>query len=385
MKIVADENMPLVELAFGDLGSVVLRSGRSIRNQDLADADALLVRSVTEVNEELLARTPVKFVGTATIGTEHVDQQYLRQSCIEFVSAPGSNANSVAEYVVAALLALAQRSGSRLEGKTIGVVGVGQVGSQVARKAAALDMEVLLNDPPLARLTDGAGYLPLKDLMAVDFLSLHVPLTKSGEDATWHLADGDLLSKLSPGTVLLNTSRGAVVDSAALLAQLKANRLRAVLDVWEWEDERTGTPRPVDRELLDLCTVGTPHVAGYSWDGKANGTQIVHDAFCRFFGLQHEWSVAAYAPAPVVHTWRVTGTGHAEGQAAELIGRIYPLQEDDRLLRQSPRGPAEARAYFDELRKNYRVRREFSSTKVLTSDERSAAVFRGLGFDLRGD
>ena len=384
MKIVADENIPLVEQAFRDLANVIVRPGRSIGEEDLLDADALLVRSVTEVNEQLLGRSGVKFVGTATIGTEHVDEQYLRQRGIGFVSAPGSNANSVAEYVIAALLVLAARFGIRLGGRRIGVVGAGHVGTKVAEKTAALGMQALLNDPPLARLTHDSRYLPLEHLMDADFVTFHVPLTKSGQDATWHMVDSGLLNKLTPGIILLNTSRGAVVDSAALLRQLERGRVRAaVLDVWEWEDERKGTPRPVDHNLLESCALGTPHIAGYSWDGKVNATQMLHDGFCRFFGFERQWSAEGYAPAPPVSEWRVTERGHIEDRLADLVGRVYPLEEDDLLLRRTPREPAQAPAYFDALRKNYRVRREFSSTSVFTSDETYASAFRALGFSVR--
>ncbi|NQT84941.1 4-phosphoerythronate dehydrogenase, partial [bacterium] len=216
MKIVADENIPYVKEAFGSLGDVIPLPGRKIAPASVVDAEILLVRSITEVNASLLEGSRVRFVGTATIGTDHVDEEYLHSRGIAFASAPGSNANSVAEYVVAALLTTARRKNFPLKGKTIGVIGVGNCGSRVAKKAEALGMRVLLNDPPLWRQTGNKRFRPLEELFSADILTLHVPLTYEGIDATYHLVDEAFLSKLRPECILMNTSRGPVVDNLAL-------------------------------------------------------------------------------------------------------------------------------------------------------------------------
>ena len=213
----------------------------------------------------MLANSKVKFVATATIGFEHVDVDYLKNSNIGFASAPGSNANSVADYIVAALLSVAQKHKITLEGKSIGVVGVGNVGSKVAKKCAALGMIVKLNDPPLSRQTGDAKYRPLNELFDCDFITLHTPLTREGQDKTYHLADDKFFASLKTGCVFINTCRGAVHDTAALKAAIQNKKLGAViLDVWENEPN-------IDCELLRMVDISTPHIAGYSLDGKIAG------------------------------------------------------------------------------------------------------------------
>jgi len=189
MKIVADENIPFVKECFASIGDVQTLSGRKITPDAIAEADILLVRSITPVNEKLLAGSKVKFVATATIGFEHIDVEYLKNKSIGFASAPGSNANSVADYIIAALLSVAQKHKITLEGKSIGVVGVGNVGSKVAKKCVALGMIVKLNDPPLLRRTGDSKYRPIDELFDCDFITLHTPLTREGQDKTYHLAD----------------------------------------------------------------------------------------------------------------------------------------------------------------------------------------------------
>jgi erythronate-4-phosphate dehydrogenase len=252
MKILADANIPFVRECFSSVGSVEVLSGRDITPGVLADAEALLVRSITPVNRELLAGSAVRFVGTATIGFDHVDRAWLAQNGIGFASAPGSNANSAAEYVIAALLEIGRRHQLRLEGKSIGVVGVGNVGSRVATKCEALGMRVLRNDPPLQRQTGDPQYAPLPALFDCDFVTIHTPLTREGTDRTYHLADAGFFSSLKQGAVFLNAARGAIVDSPALKAAVRSGRLGAVvLDVWEDE------PR-IDTELLEMVDLGTP-------------------------------------------------------------------------------------------------------------------------------
>jgi erythronate-4-phosphate dehydrogenase len=235
MKIVADENIPLVKQAFGSFGEVETMPGRKIGPEAVRDAEALLVRSITRVDAALLSGSRVRFVGTATIGVDHVDRDWLKREGIGFASAPGSNAESVAEYVVAALLVLAERMNTSPAGKSLGVIGVGNVGSRVARNARALGMRVLLNDPPLKRATGDARYLTLEETLQADIVSLHVPLTREGLDRTWHLADEDFFRRMRPGSVFINTSRGAVAVCEGWMKALGKTLSAAVLDVWEHE------------------------------------------------------------------------------------------------------------------------------------------------------
>ncbi|UCE99756.1 MAG: 4-phosphoerythronate dehydrogenase, partial [Planctomycetota bacterium] len=236
MKIVADANIPSVKDCFSSIGEVKVVSGRKISLSLIAEAECLLVRSITQVNSDLLTGSRVRFVGTATIGFDHIDVDYLKKNNIGFASAPGSNANSAAEYVIAALLEIGQKHNITLEGKSIGVIGVGNVGSRVAQKTESLGMRAYLNDPPLQRQTGDAKYLPLEELYDCDFITLHTPLTFGGIDKTFHLADEKFFKSLKTGCVFINTSRGGVVDTNTLKETIRSNKLKATaLDVWENE------------------------------------------------------------------------------------------------------------------------------------------------------
>jgi len=385
MKIVADENIPFAVEAFGRLGEVVTVKGRTINRDMIRDADALIVRSVTRVNAELLDGTAVRFVGTATIGVDHVDVEYLRGRAIGFASAPGSNANSVAEYVVAALLVLARRglhgqdarATFRLEGMTIGVVGVGNVGSRVVRKAEALGMKVLQNDPPLQRQTGDLRFLPLEALLDADILTFHVPLTRRGPDATHHMINDRLLSRLKPGTILINTSRGAVADSEAVLRAVESGRLGGlVLDVFEKEPN-------ISSALVERADIATPHIAGYSYDGKVNGTLIVYRAACEFLGRPIEWSPKDAMPEPPYP--RVTARSNWDDEDAlrDLVLTIYDIEADDQRMRKILElPPAEQGPYFDHLRRTYPLRREFQNTCVQIGSVAPSlrAKIAGVGF-----
>lgn len=370
--------MPFAKAAFSTIGEVTLLPGRAITREAVADARILAVRSVTKVNADLLDGTGVAFVGTATIGVDHIDEAYLERRGIGFASAPGSNANSVAEYIAAALLTLAERRGETLEVKTIGIVGCGNVGSRVAAKAEALGMEVLRNDPPLRRETGSDLYRPLEELFEADFITLHTPLTKEGRDATHHLAGEAFLPRMRPNATLLNTSRGAVADNRALARALAENRIRdAVLDVWEGEPD-------IDFGLLDRAALGTPHIAGYSYDGKLNGTQMIYLAACRHFGIEPAFDMGDAAPAPAVPEIALSAEGKSDEDALrEAVRALYRIEDDDARLRAAASLPPEQRpARFDELRKTYPVRREFPNTRVACkgASERLLAKLRGLGF-----
>jgi len=382
MRIIADANIPFVRDCLSSVGDVQVLSGRDITPQVVAKADALLVRSITPVNERLLHDSSVRFVGTATIGFDHVDVAYLGGNGIGFASAPGSNANSAAEYVMAGLLEIARRRHLPLQGKSIGVIGVGNVGSRVAAKCAALGMEVRRNDPPLQRQTGDPKYVPLAALYDCDFITIHTPLTREGIDKTFHLADGGFFGRLKRGVVFVNASRGAVVDSQALTTAMEAGRLQAVvLDVWEGEPN-------IDAGLLGKVDLGTPHIAGYSFDGKVAGMVMIYRSLCKHFGLTPKFDVKDFLPAPEVPRLEIeTDDTDDEGLLARAVERIYRIARDDRDLRQIVRQPPEDRGrFFDALRKNYPVRREFQNTTVVPDRPRAGLLrkLRGIGFAVEG-
>lgn len=374
-RIVADENIPCVREAFSHLGEVRLLPGRAMSRAAVAEAELLLVRAVTRVDAQLLQGTPVRFVATATIGTDHLDLNYLTKQGVAFASAAGSNANSVAEYVMAALLHHTVAHNLVLQKSALGIVGVGNIGRRVARMAAGLGVKVLLNDPPLARETHNPKFLPLDALMEADIITLHTPLTHSGAAATFHLFDRDRLKKMKPGSVLFNTCRGEVVDNAALKEVLQSGHLRAaLLDVWENEPA-------IDTELLSLVEIGTPHIAGYSMDGKLNGTNQIYHAACGFLGVAPQWQMKDALP-PIVEPKIRLGENFAtlEKKLDILIKRVYDITVDDRRLRASLNlSVAERGRYFDELRKKYPVRREFQNY-IVTGENEASVQIKALGF-----
>lgn len=374
MKIVADANIPFAEEAFGSLGQVTLLPGRAIGPEQVRDADVLIVRSVTPVGPALLEGSRVRFVGSATIGLDHVDEPYLHTRGIAFAYAPGSNANSVAEYVIAALLALGRE---RYEGRILGIIGVGRIGTLVQEKALALGMTVLANDPPLER-AGRAGLVSLEELLCnSDIVTCHVPLTREGPDATFHLLDEARLVLLQPHAAVINTARGAVVDNAALLRALRGGRLGgAVLDVWEHE------PEP-DPALVEAVTLGTPHIAGYSFDGKVNGTKMLYDAVCAFLGRGRDRgfpNVPSEGNAPPVE---IEADASLDGILRSLVGKAYDIRRDDAALRASLKLPQPERARaFDLLRAEYPRRLEFRHTRVVLPPNlsRLRKALSGLGF-----
>lgn len=378
MKIIADQNIPFVKECFKHLGEVQLVPGRDVTAEMVADADALLVRSVTQVNESLLAGSSVKFVATATIGVDHIDQEYLAAQGIGFASAPGSNANSVAEWVTAALLTVAEKYDFPLAGKSIGIVGVGNVGSRVEAKCRALGLEVRLNDPPLARETGDAKYRPLEELYDCDIVTFHTPLTQDGPDKTAHLAGVDFFQRLKPGAIFINSSRGGVHDTQALHQAMDQERLRAViLDVWENEPT-------IDTTLLERVDLASPHIAGYSYDGKIAGLIMVYEALCQHFNLAPKHPRQDFLPEPLVPEI-VLGDKDRELQPIlrRVVKQVYDIEADDGRTRDILTTPAgQQGAFFDGLRKNYPIRREFQNTVIRCPQGQATLVqtLKGIGF-----
>jgi len=377
VKIVADANIPLLAEAFAPLGEVAAIPAHRMAPEVLRDADALLVRSVTRVDAALLANSRVRFVATATIGFDHIDKAYLARRGIGFAYAPGSNARSVAEYVLAAIFTLAERRRLRVTGEVLGIVGCGNVGGRLARMAEALGMKVLRNDPPLARQTGDLRYVPIDALAGADIVTFHVPLERSGPNATYHMIGRALLARLKRGVTLINTSRGAVADTAALKAAIDAKHLGAVvLDVWENEPN-------IDCELLERVNLATPHIAGYSYDGKVNGTRMVLEALCKHFGLRREWDPSPLMPPAASPRVRLPAGITVEKAVHEAARAAYDIESDDRRLRAVLAEPSEKRGeFFDSLRKNYPARREFPETTVELAEPNAAvkAAVEALSF-----
>lgn len=376
MKIIADENIPCVTQAFSTLGEVTLRPGRQLCAADVRAADVLLVRSVTRVGRELLEGSRVCFVGSATIGFDHVDRDYLRQQGIGFATAPGSNATSAAEYVVSAILALAERNGFDPADKSVGIIGCGNVGSRVLQKLTALGMPCLVNDPPLQAQGGHDGFVDLDEILKADIITLHVPLTKTGEHPTFHLVDRTVLENLKPGAILINTARGAVVDNRALDAMLDERAdLAVVLDVWEGEPD-------IDISLLEKVALGTPHIAGYSLDGKLRGTEMIYQAACDYLGLPAQgWNAGDALPEG--SALMLEDPGQDALKAA--VFHCYDVRQDDRRLRSIVSLSAGERPeYFDRLRKEYPVRLEFPCTTVMTNGMNAAQqqMLLGIGFNI---
>lgn len=364
MLIVADENIPLVDAFFAEFGEIRRLPGRQITRADVHDADVLLVRSVTKVDRDLLEGSAVRFVGTCTIGTDHLALDYFHQEGIQWSSAPGCNARGVVDYVLGSLLTLAEIEGADLNQRTYGVVGAGEVGGRLVNVLKGLGFNVLVCDPP-RQAAEGGDYVSLEQIIErCDVISLHTPLDKSSENATWHLLDQQRLNQLKHGTWLINASRGPVIDNNALREVLtRREDLQAVLDVWEAEPQ-------VDVELADLCVLATPHIAGYSLDGKQRGTAQIYQAFCDFLGQEAVIKLANLLPAPWLAKLELSADSDPAWALATVCRGVYDPRRDDADFRRSLVGTdQEQKLAFDALRKHYPVRREIEGLQVRIEGE----------------
>ncbi len=374
LKIVADENMPNVEALFSQYASVTLLNGRTIVPMDLAGADVLLVRSVTQVNQALLEGSQVRFVGSATIGTDHVDLDYLHSKAIQFAHAPGCNANSVVQYVLSAL-AFSGRLPALLDGsQQLAIVGVGNVGSKLVQVCENLNISYKAYDPPKAVLhPELLTWASWQEVLQSDVISLHVPLTHTGANKTYHLFDEDSLARLSKGMLLINSARGAVVDNQALIENIRSYRLEAIMDVWENEPE-------LSTKLRDVCILATPHIAGYSKDGKEQGTMMIFEAFLRHFHLSKATSVMlANDKKSSCLDWNAD-LSFAENLSLTIL-KSYPIAEDSSQL--AKLSQSSLKGDFDQLRKNYPKRLEFPHWTI-KNISRAADIKRikALGFKI---
>ncbi|MCP4311660.1 MAG: 4-phosphoerythronate dehydrogenase PdxB [Bacteroidetes bacterium] len=376
MRIVADHKIPFLKGALEGVARVVYLPGNEITREDLLDADALITRTRTRCDRSLLEGTKVSFIASATIGYDHIDTAYCEQAGITWTNAPGCNSASVRQYLVSILLYLASEKELKLKGSTLGVVGVGNVGSKVAGAAEALGMKVLLNDPPRARREGVSGFVTLDELLAQsDVISMHVPLNRGGEDNTFHMVNRQFIEKTKKGAVLVNSSRGAVVSEIELIEGIRSRKLsNVILDVFESEPV-------VNPELMELITLATPHIAGYSLDGKANGTGMSVRALSKHFGLGlDEWQPGDITPP--VHD-QILGDA-ASGDLYEILWDLYrqtyDVKADDSRLREHPET-------FESLRGNYPLRREPQaySVRLFQGNEEIREIIEALGFSMLAD
>ncbi len=358
MKVVADDKIPFLKGVLEPFAEVVYLPGKEIRRNDLLDADVLITRSITKCDAGLLKDTAVKMIATATIGDDHIDRTFCSRSGIEIATAPGCNTSAVEQYVTSALLTIAEKKNIYPEGKNIGIIGVGNVGSKVKNIGGILGMKALLNDPPRAEKEGNQGFAVLEDILEEsDVITLHVPLTFEGKYSTYHLAGESFFSKIRKPVIFINTSRGEVVDTNALKdAIAKGKILASVIDVWENEPD-------IDMELLKMVDIATPHIAGYSIEGKARATQMVVEAVSRKFKLGIHWQ-----PPELGKEERVIDINCTEKSDQrilfEAVSKVYNIMEDDALLRNAPDN-------FETLRRNYIFRREFEkyTLRLVNCDE----------------
>jgi len=374
MIIIADDKIPYLRGVLEPFAEVVYVPGDRINNSLLKNADALLIRTRTRCNEALLRGTSVQFIGTATIGYDHIDTDWCEKQGIVWKSAPGCNASSVNQYIASALVTLSERFGFSLKEKALGVVGVGNVGTRIVRTGELLGMQVYLCDPPRMRSEGACGFISLEGILReCDIITFHVPLHRSGIDRTYHMIDHELLTRVNPGTILLNSSRGEVADGNALKDAIHQGRLGGmVLDVWENEPD-------IDRELLNLCSLATPHIAGYSADGKAMGTAMVVRDLSSLFNLGIDDCETNYIPDPMNTKIRINFYGLTR---EEIISRAvlhtYRITEDDTKLREEISG-------FEKQRGSYPLRREFKAYNLAIehADPETKRICRKLGFNVK--
>ena len=373
MKIIADDKIPFLKGALEPFIDIEYLPGNSITKQDVIEADGLIVRTRTKCNADLLEGTKVKFIATATIGFDHIDTEYCRSKNIIWANAPGCNSGSVMQYIASVLLTIHKEQNIDLSKRVLGVVGAGNVGKKVIRLAESLGMQVVVNDPPRARNEGICGFLSIEGILReADIITLHVPLTLEGPDKTYHMVDEEFLKKINKGAYLINSSRGEVVNTNALYKALEDNKLQgAVLDVWENEPD-------INRELLENVFIGTPHIAGYSSDGKANGTTMAVQALSRFFDLGMDDWQPEEIPEPQEKIIACDARGKKlQDLFKEIILKTYSVREDDEKLRQDV-------SNFEKFRGNYPVRREFLAYEIqadnIRTEDRKALHRLGFNF-----
>jgi erythronate-4-phosphate dehydrogenase len=395
VQIVADENIPLLEQFFSEFGEIRKVAGRTMTSEDVKDADILLVRSVTKVNEALIANSPVKFIGTCTIGTDHIDLVHLdavnqqrkanNQQKIAFSSAPGCNAEAVVDYILSAVSVLIDKRDQIFEDISVAIIGVGNVGLRLRRRLEAMGVTVIAVDP-FKEASEVGELSSLDDALKADVVSLHIPITQTSEaaeHATYHLINEQRLQQMKPNACLINSCRGSVVDNVALEAHMSSHAyFESIIDVWEGEPN-------LNLELMNRCMLATPHIAGYSLDGKMRGTEQVYQACCQTFGLPIRNKLAQYLPEPSIKRIKFGDSVPVHQALRTAIRAVYEVRVDDGIMRSSllrTNGEAQAmRTQFDLLRKNYPLRRDIPTMRVEVPKKRQdlQQALEAAGFDVR--
>ncbi len=373
MKIIIDNKIPYIKGALEPFAEVVYLPGNQTTADAVKDADALITRTRTKCNKEILEGSSVRFIATATIGFDHIDTEFCKEAGIEWTNAPGCNAESVNQYIASALLSWAMKYRIDLKDKTIGIVGVGNVGSRVAKTCKILGMNVLLNDPPRERKEGAENFVSLKTIQKeADIITFHVPLNLDGEDATYHLVNDSFIQELNKKPLLINSCRGEVFDTQAINNAIDKKEISgAIIDCWENEPK-------IDLELLNKVDFGTPHIAGYSKDGKANGTKMSVQAVSRFFNLGIDNWEPNEIELPENTIIEIDGVQRREYSIlAEAILSTYDINNDFDALRSSPE-------LFEKLRGDYPVRREFDTFTIKARNISSEVLLKleALGFTI---
>jgi erythronate-4-phosphate dehydrogenase len=395
VQIVADENIPLLEQFFSEFGEIRKVAGRTMTSEDLKNADILLVRSITKVNEALIADSPVKFIGTCTIGTDHIDLGYLKtinqqrkansQQKIAFSSAPGCNAEAVVDYVLSAISVLIDKRDQIFQDISVGIIGVGNVGLRLRHRLEAMGVAVIAVDP-FKGAAEVGQLSRLDDALKADVVSLHIPITQVeevAEHATYHLINEQRLQQMKPDACLINSCRGSVVDNEALKIHMDNHaEFESIIDVWEGEPN-------LDLQLMSRCLLATPHIAGYSLDGKMRGTEQVYQACCQTFGLPIRNKLAQYLPEPSIKKIKFGDSVPVRQALRTAIRAVYEVRVDDGIMRSTllrTGGEAQAmREQFDLLRKNYPLRRDIPTMRVEVPGKRQDLknALEAAGFDVR--
>lgn len=373
MKVVIDNKIPFIKNVLEYYADVEYLEGSKITKERLQDTNALIIRTRTKCNAELLENTKVKFIASATIGYDHIDIQYCNSKGIKWVNAPGCNSGSVMQYMASALLHYAHQNNIDLKDRVLGVIGVGNVGSKIVKLSEILDMRVILNDPPKVRKEGLCGFLSLDSVLReADIITFHVPLIGTGEDKTYHIADKHFFERCNKGTIIINTSRGEVIDSVSLKVELGSGRLSGtILDVWENEPN-------IDTELLELASIATPHIAGYSADGKANGTKMAVQQFSRFFDLGlDDWEPDDIPRVKEPDIFCDGRNKSFQEILTEICLLTYPIETENTWLRDDYKK-------FESYRGYYPLRREYFNYTVYPSNikESDLVKLRRLGFKI---
>ncbi|MCK5686849.1 4-phosphoerythronate dehydrogenase [bacterium] len=378
-RILCSRGVSLAEKIFSDIGELEFYTGGTLKREMVESSDVLVTRSIDRIDKNILDGSMVRFVGSATTGNDHFDLEYMNQMKIHSYNAAGCNSNSVAEYVIAALFELSIKNNFQLSGKTLGIIGVGNIGSNLSSKAESIGLKILLNDPPRKRIcSEENEFIELEKLVeSSDIISLHVPLTRRGEDKTFHLGNREFFEKMKPGCTFINCSRGAVVNTDDLLWAMNSGKIRySVIDTWENEPE-------INIELLEKVDIGTPHIAGHSIEAKILGTVMVYQDLCKLLNIKPVWNRRNILETLGSKTGELKFTGKKEKSIYDIINQVYQISKDYEALKKS--SSSTIGENFSYLRRNYSVRLEFKSLnlKIENSNQKFNEIIQKLGFSIR--